>query len=48
MNNGPQLTKQADELTVDELAQVSGGRPSAPSKEYQFATATISNYSPKQ
>jgi hypothetical protein len=23
MNNGPALTKQADELTVDELAQVS-------------------------
>jgi bacteriocin-like protein len=49
MNNGPQLTKQADELTVDELAQVSGGKPSAPPKEayltYQFATATISNYS---
>ena len=33
MNNGPQLTKQVDELTVDELAQVSGGKPSAPPKK---------------
>jgi hypothetical protein len=32
MNNGPALTKQADELTVDELAQVSGVKPSAAPK----------------